>query len=235
MGMPWIQFNGIDSRDMGVIMERLPDFHRPKANGIYQQVSGRDGRMRMPDGSVDVYQTTIKVNCHGAALKDVYAWLSGSGWMISSNEPERKIDVDLYAMGSDSRMRLDSGACWDSVTFTVYCQPYRYFVEDAIEQITATPHTLTNPGTAACRPRIRIEGTGDVVVMIGTNQMDFEGLTDGVIVDCDLMDCLSLDETQLLNGLASMDSFPTLAPGANIVSWTGDVSKMTVEMRCRDL
>ena len=31
------------------------------------------------------------------------------------------------------------------------------------------------------------------------------------------------------------DDFPTLAPGANILSWTGGVTKITVTPRWRDL
>ncbi len=233
--MAWFIFNGVDSRDMGVIVRRLPDFHRPKEDATYIKVPGRDGRLRQKSGSVDSYQTTLTVNCHGRTLAEIYDWLHGSGWLISSNEPARKIDIDLYAQGNDDRFRLASGACWDDVTFSVYAQPYRYFVDDVIETAAASPAVLNNPGTAHCRPRITIRGSGDVTVTVGLAQMDFAGLTDGVVVDCELMQCLSLDGTQLLNGLTTMDEYPTLAPGLNYLTFTGDVSEITVEMRCRDL
>ena len=233
--MAWFIYNGIDSRDMGVIVRRLPDLHRPKEDATYIKVPGRDGRLRQKSGSVDTYQTTLAVNCHGRSLAEIYEWLRGSGWLISSNEPDRKIDVDLYAQGSDDRLRLASGACWDDVTFSVNVQPYRYYTEDVTETATASPAALNNPGTAHSRPRITIRGSGDVTVTVGLAQMDFAGLTDGVVVDCGLMQCLSLDGTQLLNGLATMDEYPTLAPGLNYLTFTGNVSEITVEMRCRDL
>ena len=49
------------------------------------------------------------------------------------------------------------------------CQPLRYHVEaegggDAA--ITASPHTLTNPGTYKSAPRIKVEGAGDVVLAL---------------------------------------------------------------------
>lgn len=233
--MAWFIYNGIDSRDMGVIVRQLPDLHRPKQNVTYTPVPGRDGRLRQTDGSVDVYQTTLTVNCHGRTLAEVYDWLRGSGWLISSNEPARKIDVDLYAQGSDDRFRLASGACWDDVTFSVTVQPYRYFTEDVVEEITASPAAVTNPGTAKCRPRIIIRGSGDVTVTVGLSQMDFGGLTDGVEVDCGAQECLSLDGMELLNGLAVMDEFPVLEPGLSYITYAGDVTGITLEMRCRDL
>ena len=233
--MAWFIYNGIDSRDMGVIVRRLPDLHRPKEDATYIKVPGRDGRLRQKSGSVDTYQTTLAVNCHGRSLAETYEWLHGSGWLISGNEPDRKIDVDLYAQGNDDRFRLASGACWDDVTFSVNVQPYRYYTEDVTETAAASPAALNNPGTAHSRPRITIRGSGDVTVTVGLAQMDFAGLTDGVVVDCGLMQCLSLDGTQLLNGLATMDEYPTLASGLNYLTFTGNVSEITVEMRCRDL
>lgn len=235
--MGYIIFNGIDSRDMGVLIELLPDFHRPKRNVAYTPVSGRDGRLATDDDTYDAYQTSMRVNCFGKPLKDVYAWLSGRGWMISSLEPDRCVMVDLHMQLSDNHWRTADNECLDTVSVSVYCQPYRYFYPDEpADEITAMPYTINNPGTALSRPRITIEGTGDVTVIIGTQYaMDFTGLTGGVIVDCDMEECMSLDETQLLNNIATFEEFPQLVPGRNAISWAGNVTKITIEKRCRDL
>ena len=235
--MGYIIFNGIDSRDMGVLIELLPDFHRPKRNVTYTHVSGRDGRLGEDDGTYDIFQTTMRINCNGRTLREVYAWLSGRGWIISSLEPDRRVDVDLYMQLSADHWRMADGECLDSVSVSVYCQPYRYFYPDEpADEITAMPYTIENPGTAPSRPRITIEGTGDVTVIIGTQYaMDFTGLTGGVIVDCDMEECMSLDETQLLNNIATFEEFTQLVPGRNAISWSGNVTRITVEKRCRDL
>lgn len=232
-GESYIVYNGVDSRTLGVIIVQLPAFLRPQRNKTFHQISGRDGRLTQDDESYDFYQTAMKINCNGQPLSKIYDWLSGEGWMISSAEPDRKMKVDLYYPIRNDAFRCDG--CYDTLTVTLYCQPYRYYVEDVTQEVTSSTAILTNPGTAASCPRITIKGSGDVVVLLGEYQMDFEGLTDGVIVDGELMDCLSLDESQLLNGVASMDEFPKLKPGANGLSWTGDVTSVTVEMRCRDL
>ena len=235
---PYIVFRGIDSRDVGVVIEDMFDIHRPKRNVQTIQVPGRDGRLMQDDGTYDTYTISAKINCFGAPLSDVYAWLNGSGNLILGDEPERFIRASATAQIKNTRFRC--GGCYDSLQVSFDCQPFRYHVEaedgdDA--EITASPHTLTNPGTYKSAPRIKVEGTGDVVLTIGTQVVEIEGLEDGIIIDSELGDCFNLTESALLNGKVTLmdEDFPMLAPGANIISWTGNVTKVTVTPRWRDL
>ena len=233
---PYFIFRGIDSRDIGVVVEDMFDVHRPKRNAQTIQVPGRDGRLTQDDGTYDTYTISGKVNCFGAPLSDVYAWLSGSGDLILGDEPTRSIRASATAQVKNTRFRCDG--CYDSLQVSFDCQPFRYHtaVEDAA--ITATPHTLSNPGTYKSEPRVKVEGTGDVVLTIGTQIVEIEGLEGGIIIDSELRECFNLTETALLNGKVTLmdDDFPTLAPGANIISWTGTgVTGITITPRWRDL
>lgn len=234
MTEPYIIYNGIDSRDFGVVIEKLPDLHRAPENVKYTPVDGRDGQLEEADGTSNIYTDGMRVNCFGRPLRDVYAWLSGAGWMISSDEPERKVWVSIHLSPKNSRFRVED-ACYDSVTFTLMCQPYRYFYPDVPDTIiTERPGVVDNPGTQRSAPVITIRASGDFMVIIGKYQMDFEGVSEGIIVDCDLQECFSLDRMALMNQNASMDDFPMLEPGENDVEWIGSVESITVERRCRD-
>ena len=234
---PYIIFNGTDSRELGVVMEKLPDFHRAMRNVELIAVPGRDGRLEQDERTHDVYTTDMKVNCFGVPLSSVYAWLSGAGWMISSDEPDRAVWVSIHMPIKPTRFRVN-GACYDSLICTVYCQPYRYFhpeAEDAV--ITASPGEIENPGTWQAQPIIAIVGNGDFSIMLGQYQMDFEGIEGGIIVDCENEECMSLDGAELLNDRVNMDEYPRLAPGANYIQWdgTGRIESITVRRRCRDV
>lgn len=236
MSEPYIIFNGIDSRELGVVMEQLPDFYRPLRNMELIAVPGRDGRLEQDDGTHDVFTTPMKVNCFGVPLSRVYAWLSGAGWLISGDEPDRAVWASMHMPIKPTRFRV-GGACYDSLNCTVYCQPYRYFypeVEDVT--ITASPGEIDNPGTAQSQPIITIRGSGEFSVMLGQYHMVFRDITDGIIVDCELEECFSLDRAELLNGKAEMDEYPRLLPGANYIQWsgTGTIESITVRRRCRD-
>jgi phage-related protein len=240
MMQPYITFNGVDSRDLGVVVEKLPEFHRPARSVELVQIPGRDGRLELDNESYDVYTTTFRVNCFGVPLADVYAWLSGAAWLVSSEEPDRAVWASLHMQVKNDRFRC--GGCYDSLTVTAYCQPFRYFYPrpDSVE-LTASPATVANPGTAAARPVITIEGSGDISVLIGQSRMDFEGLTDGIVVDCEMLECFSLDGATLMNAHADLsdletpDGFPQLLPGGNGVQWTGAVTKISIDGRWRDL
>lgn len=237
---PYFIFRGIDSRDIGVVVEDMFDVHRPKRNVQTIQVPGRDGRLTQDDGTYDTYTISGKVNCFGAPLSDVYAWLSGSGDLILGDEPTRSIRASATAQVKNTRFRCDG--CYDSLQVSFDCQPFRYHVEqteganDII--LTSSPATVSNPGTHKSAPRLTIEGTGDAVLTIGTQILEVTDLAGGVIVDTELCECFDLTETALRNDRVTLmdDSFPVLHPGASIISWTGTgVTKVTVAPRWRDL
>lgn len=237
---PYFIFRGIDSRGIGVVVEDMFDVHRPKRNVQTIQVPGRDGRLTQDDGTYDTYTISGKVNCFGAPLSDVYAWLSGSGDLILGDEPTRSIRASATAQVKNTRFRCDG--CYDSLTVSFDCQPFRYHVEqtEGANDITldGNPDTVTNPGTYKSAPRLIIEGTGDVVLTIGTQILEVTDLAGGVIVDAELCECFDMTETALRNDRVTLmdDRFPVLHPGANIISWTGSgVTGITITPRWRDL
>ena len=237
---PYFIFRGIDSRDIGVVVEDMFDVHRPKRNAQTIQVPGRDGRLTQDDGTYDTYTISGKVNCFGAPLSDVYAWLSGSGDLILGDEPTRSIRASATAQIKNTRFRCDG--CYDSLQVSFDCQPFRYHVEQTEGAndipLTSSPATVSNPGTYKSAPRLTIEGTGDAVLTIGTQILEVTDLAGGVIVDSEPCECFDLTETALRNDRVTLmdDRFPVLQPGANIISWTGDgVTKVTVAPRWRDL
>ena len=235
---PYFIFRGLDSRNIGAVVEDMFDVHRPKRNVRTIQVPGRDGRLTQDDSTYDTYTISGKINCFGAPLSDVYAWLSGSGDLILGDEPTRSIRASATAQIKNTRFRCDG--CYDSLQVSFECQPFRYHIEqtegdDVI--ITSSPHTVTNPGTYKSAPQMTIEGTGNIVLTIGTQIVEIEELEDGIIIDSEMGDCFDLTKTRLLNSQVTLmdDEFPTLAPGANIISWTGSVEKITITPRWRDL
>lgn len=234
MENPYFIFAEKDSRDMGVIVESLPTIQRPRRKVTRFDVTGRDGPIEVDDGGYDGYQTTMNVNANGQAREKLFAWLTGEGWLITSDEPNRAMWASLDAQIKTKRFFC--GACYDTLTVTAYIYPYRYvYPMTAAIECTSFPATITNPHAISSRPRLTIEGSGDVIVTVNAQQMAFTDLTDGIIVDSELMECLNLSETALMNGNAAMEAFPEFASGANMISVSGSVTKITVLPRWRVL
>lgn len=231
-------WDGKSSDDFGIEVMRLPDVVSAGLRGSAQIVPGRDGTLYLPEGALE--EITLLVECYlpyeqsddVASLDEIRAWLRGSGWFRQSDVPGRRF-----------RARITDAIYFQPLVvgfrdrvfgITLYAEPYQYMTD--VDNIYLTSAgTVTNPATASSRPKLKIEGSGDVTLMVGATRMSFEGLTDGVTVDSELMECLDLDETQLLNSLAHLDEYPVLKPGSNRISWSGSVTKVTVVPRWRYL
>lgn len=234
--MLWFKYSGEDSRDYGIFLRNPPAMQKAARRVEFVDVPGRDGTLTIYDGGREDVETELE--CYLANLDGMDAalkWLEGAGDLIISSDATR-----LYRATFAEREelhRIVRGMSAHEFDVPVRLGPYRYRVLEsaAADDWTRTTsgETITNPGTAASRPKITIAGSGNVTLTIGTQQMDFEGLTDGIVVDSERMDCMSLDETELLNGMADMDEFPTLNIGANLVSWTGTVTSVTIRPRWR--
>ena len=233
----WFEFAGARNTDKGVRLLSLPVRYHPAERGELVQVPGRSGYLWAPD---DAYNNVLtRVQCQTtdeADMAAIGAWLRGAGELRFSDDPGRFYRARVTK--EFSRSAAMNRFVNQEFTVTFDCQPFVYHrgVEDVV--ITATPHTVSNPGTHKSAPRLTIEGTGDAVLTIGTQILEVTDLAGGVIVDSESCECFDLTKTALRNDRVTLmdDCFPVLQPGANIISWTGDgVTKVTVAPRWRDL
>ena len=233
----WFEFAGARNTDKGVRLLSLPVRYHPAERGKLVEVPGRDGYLWAADGAFDNVLT--RVQCQTADDADmavVDAWLRGAGELRFSDDPERFYRARVVK--AFSRSAAMNRFVNQTFTVTFDCQPFLYHREVADIILTASPATITNPGTYKSAPRLTIEGTGDAVLTIGTQIVEVDDLGGGIIIDSELGECFDLDETQLKNSVVTLmdEDFPTLQPGANIISWTGTgVTGITITPRWRDL
>ena len=81
-------------------------------------------------------------------------------------------------------------------------------------------------------PVITVYGSGEITLMVGMTIVELDGITDSITLDSPLMEAYK-DMTSM-NGCMSGD-FPTLLPGQNAISWTGNVTKIVVQPNWRYL
>ena len=238
MGMAdWFRFCGISCKEYGITVLEFPHIITPEERVTVHTVSGRSGDLETREYAYEPID--LPLGCYiaswDAPAKAMRAWLSSRGELIMGNMPDRYYIARMTE--SIEFEQIMRGRRQRRFEIPFRCQPFRYHVGVQDIQITASPHTLINLGTYKSDPKIKIEGTGDVVLTIGTQIVEIDGLEDGIIIDSELGDCFNLTETALLNGKVTLmdEDFPTLAPGANIISWTGNVTKITITPRWRDL
>ena len=232
----WLSFKGTESTNVGAWLMSAPTFTKAAYRGNGKTVIGRDGDVWVSDGAYDTMEIKAKLRCRMTRMDEVLAWLTGSGTLVFSwardrsyqARIEKKIDFKYTVPGLNPIIECE-------VTFS--CQPFRY-IYPAVEEfeITESDTTFYNPGTAFSLPRVKITGSGDFTVTIGTQTLQFEDVSSGIIVDSEIMDALSADGTALAND--KMTGTPwTIQPGANTVTWSATspsaVTKVTILPRWR--
>lgn len=232
----WFEYAGIKSTDMHIRLVEMPVRQRSAARGEWLTASGADGDLWAAENANDAYDTEIICEtadgCDEAALR---AWLVGSGDLVISDEPDRVLRVSIYD-GIDFPNKFQN---FDRKAFTVpiRVQPYRYHHPPAAPFAVASGEYITNPGTAASRPKITVTGSGTVVVGINAVDITVADVSGGCVIDCAAQDVFNAEENALLNQYTQIDGdeFPVLTPGPNLITYSGSISQITIEPRWRDL
>ena len=229
----WFEFNGVRCDTVNVRLMDLPRRPIPAKQGEIIKIDGRSGYLWQ--SKRDAYEPiTIEVECStldGFTVDMLNDWLTGSGWLRFSDEPDRAYKG--RGVGEFLRSAMFFGFDRQIFTIPFECQPFRYIYPEAALKMFTKAGVISNPGTAYSEPRITIRGSGELVVYVGEYMIGATGA--GFIVDSDTMDCYELDGVTLANGRVTLDEFPVIPPGGAAISWAGGVTSVTIDGRWRSV
>ena len=245
----WFEFKGVKSSDMGVLLRQMPTRFLPGRNYTRKKAAGRDGSILTGDGSYN--DVSVRIECSvpdASKLGAVLAWLSGSGALRFSDEPELCYDASVEK--EYSRASILNRCEGQRFTVIWTCAPIRRLCPAAADiTITSSGTSFTAQGTYFALPRLQIYGSGAFSVTISggghSSSMFFTGVpSEGIVVDSELMDALTMDGAGLLNRcvMSNSDDFFRIYPGTNVLSWglgsgdeeeSGSITKIVLTPRWR--
>lgn len=234
MGVIW--FNGVSSRDHGLIVEAYPaSVHAPKRGEAYQ-IAGRNGTFYSEDGTYDNYTQPYQVAIwegqrRRADLRcaEIAAWLTNPGGFCrleDSFEPEvyrlarfaGPLNIEQI-MGRVGRTQLE-----------FECLPERWLLSgEQAHNIKATP-SIFNPTEKTARPLLTLTATGDVdITLNGSTVMTVPGgsASHSVIIDCDARTITDGAGNSLSNSTifyTTYHEFPALSPGLSTFTVDSNIS-----------
>ena len=159
-----------------------------------------------------------------------YRWLKGSGTVTFANR-----------IGGYYKARIANQIPFEKVlrgnphcTFAVNFRCYPFFYADGVEDITVTASgtMITNPGNVYSEPVLTVTGSGNITLMVGMTIVELENIPESIVIDSVLKE--AYQGTSLLNDHMNGE-FPVLKPGANAMSWAGNVTKVVVRPNWRTL
>ncbi|BDR67198.1 hypothetical protein K144312032_14260 [Clostridium tetani] len=224
VGFVW---RGIHSNEKGLKIISLPNITTPEKREEKIIIPGRSGYLTQSDGSYEGEVKPVEFDYFDNRFDDIKQWLTGSGEVIFSNEPDRYYKARIINKLDLARVleKFHSGI----IQFD--CQPFGYDLNNNLI-IIDKPISIYNEGTYESQPYMKIFGTGDVSLNINNKVIKLKNIIDYIELDSEIMECYK--EHQNCNNRMTGE-FPILKVGENKISWTGNVNKIEIKPRWRCL
>lgn len=109
------------------------------------------------------------------------------------------------------------------------CMAEKYLISGDVATPITTGQALRNPTAYKAKPLIKIEGSGTGTVVVGSVTMAFTGIVDYLYIDCEEQNVYRLPYENRNDKMTG--SFPLLAPGDTIVTFSGGITAVTITPR----
>lgn len=235
--------NNVLSFDMGAFIQSRPVIDTPKRRKEGRVVAGRSGTILFDEEAYD--NTTMELL--GYCLGDdqytasynrerLFTMFDSAEYldMVFYFDPKKIYRVDLEEpLSFESRHYYGEGQAW---TATLSVKPFKYFTYSRKTEMT-TPGSLINPTLIFSKPLIRVNGSGNIMLVINGKSFELRGVDGYILLDSNTMHGYKEENGIVYNEndrVYTLD-YPVLIPGENTISWTGNVSSLEIDPRWRAL
>ena len=216
--------DGVSSSSVGISLQGPPRFSSPVPIVERKRIPGRNGYIIFDTG---VYENRTGVFECFSLSEDVEATLRCVNNYLFKKSGYRKLETQndpfhfwMARVESGARMEIRNGVLAPyEIKFD--CKPQRFLKSgDSEIKFSSEGGVLTNHTFYEAKPLIKIYGIEPGVVKIGSCKINVLDMTDSpIIIDCETMDIHGGYKN--LSDRISMDKFPILVPGENIIEVSG--------------
>ena len=225
-------WRGIDSETIaGLIITNIPPISKPKMRNNAIKIDGRDGDI-IEELGYESYTKNVGIGLAGNyKLDQVMKFFTGKGTLIISSEPDK-----VYYATILDKIDYEKLLRFKKATVKFYTQPYKYLKDEEEIVLNITNETsidVSNVGLEKSKPVIKLEGSGTVFINVnGINIFKYEFPEDETEVIID-----SSEEEAYFDGTFKnrymTGEFPILDVGTNEISWSGSLTKITIQPKSR--
>lgn len=225
-----IIWNNIDSNDLGIVIEKVPDLNRPARKFQTFEVPGRNGLIIEQQDAWDNIERKYKIWFSDVDNSNaVYKSKQIASWLYTTKGYGRlkdSFETDIYRLAyfngpiNIENYLMTYGMC--EISFI--CRPER-FTNNGYEWVQNVAN-IDNPTSFDAKPLIKVEGSGNCNFSIGGQVVYITGLTDYIYIDCDSMDCYR-QPNENMNSKVTGD-FPVIKPGTNAVTKTPGIAALRI-------
>lgn len=215
-------FNGIDSKELGIIVKDMPLVPLAERDIETVSVSGRNGSFHIDNGTYKSINYTIT-----CILKDIDKLDLLKSSLIGTSILKLSKYKDRYFIATiKNQISFDKYlTILNEFPLQLELQPISYSDELECIDFSVSNNDFEIGGNVEISPIILIEGIGIITI----NDTSLEVLDNNIEIDCNLMNCTK-------NGLNSndkviLDTFPVLKPTGNSINLGDGVTSVKISYR----
>ena len=225
----YIILNGVHSDTIpGLIIQSLAPITKPKIRTAIQEIDGRDGDIVTPLG-YSAYDKEISIGLsYNYDIDQIISYFNSQGTVTFSNEEDKYYNYQILDQIDFERLLR-----YKTATVKFHMQPFKYSLTDNSKTFNITDETsisIRNNGNIYSRPVLNITGSGNIAIYLNNNQLFNIALGDLGSITIDTLNMEAYKGTTLYNRLVTgeYDNFK-LNVGNNVISWSGDITKLEID------
>ena len=228
--MNYIIWDGTDSRNLqGLMICELPPITKPEMRVETTVIDGKDGDIT-DDLGYSSYDKTLKIGLfRNYNIDEIAKYFTGKGELIFSNEPDK-----IYYAEITEQIDFECLLKFKTANVKFHVQPHKYLLNEPTVELDIdieTEITVQNVGLEIAKPIITLYGEGIITIYVN-NHAIFEIDIDDEFVTID-SEKEEAYKGNILKNRYMIGTFPTLKVGANVITWTGNLTKIEVQPRSR--
>lgn len=238
----YLTFDGISTADYGVEISGEGVFDAPARVCEMIEIPGRNGALSIDQGRFEnivvtypAYNYETNMTDFAESLRDLRNALSSrSGYcrLTDTFHPD-EYRLGIFKSGLEVKPVKYNTASEFDLKFD--CKPQRWLTSGEELLVFTEATTLTNPTLFASAPLIRVSGSDGTVtindITIDVAQLPAAYLSQEVYIDCEIGEAYCYDlitgELVNLNSYVSWSEYPRLDPGANNISFTEYITRVS--------
>lgn len=218
----WFSWKGVNSIDMGIIVESMPPIPRAIRNIEVVTVPGRDGDMVMSDDSYAAVELPFVCGLKNTdMLRELPAWLIGTGDLILSLDSDKKYKARI----ADGFYFERIGRRFRRFELPFIAQPFAYEAQSEVVTLVSSG-CVHNPGTRWSMPIITVYGSGQLTVGDTVLTITATSGESSVTINSEIEECYY--DGQSRNNKMSGD-FPHLFPGMTDIVLGVGITKVEIQ------
>ena len=234
--LPYFIFDDMNSLDESLLVQKKNTYKGAARDLSYISVPGRSGdilkdnrrykNVMIQYDVAAIAKQSLDIAEIARRLREKFLLKVGYYKLRDSYDP-RYFRLASYSEEFDLEAEMPELG-FSSIAFN--CKPMRYLLSgEYVTTFTESGGVLVNPEKCPSKPYIKITGSGDISLFISNTVFHFRGVEEYIELDSEAMIAYKGNVNE--NNKMYTPEYPMLFAGANIIEWTGNVSKIEIKPR----